>query len=104
MRTEPTDAEAALWRLLRGRRFIGFKFRRQVPLGPFIADFLCFEARVIVELDGGQHAESKADLGRDAWFAQNGFAVARYWNIDVLGNPEGVWEDLLRRLKGGAGE
>ena len=84
MRHEPTEAERALWLALRGRRFLAWKFRRQVPIGPFIADFLCIEARLIIEVDGGQHAENPRDVERDHWFEANGFRVLRLWNHAVL--------------------
>ena len=96
MRVEATDAERKLWLLLRVRRLAGCKFRRQVPIGSFIADFVSFTARLIV--DGGQHADSENDQQRDRWFAEQGFKVARYWNHDVLQNPDGVLTDLLSRL------
>ena len=85
-----TDAEHALWCILRNRRFVRAKFRRQVPIGPYIADFLCYDARVIIEADGGQHCQSRKDAARDAWFARQGFRVLRFWNNDILKNPEGV--------------
>jgi very-short-patch-repair endonuclease len=85
-----TDAERKMWFTLRDRRFGGFKFRRQVPVGPFIADFVCFEARLVVEVDGGQHANSVQDRRRDRWFADNRFQVLRFWNNEVLSNREGV--------------
>jgi very-short-patch-repair endonuclease len=94
-----TDAEVKLWFALRDRRFSGFKFRRQVPVGPYFADFVCFNARLIVEVDGGQHAESKTDSIRDRWFAQNGFLVLRFWNNDVLKNLEGVLTSLIDTLQ-----
>ena len=84
MRHDPTEAERVLWLALRGRRFLAWKFRRQAPVGPFIADFLCFEARLIVEVDGGQHAENPRDAERDRWFEANGFRVLRLWNHEVL--------------------
>ena len=90
LRSRMTDAERKLWFALRDRRFARCKFRRQVPIGPFVADFLCFETRLVIEVDGGQHAESLQDKRRDAWFAANRFAVLRFWNIDVLKNLEGV--------------
>jgi very-short-patch-repair endonuclease len=96
-----TDAERRFWFALRDRRFAGFKFRRQVSLGPFIADFVRFHARVIVEVDGGQHAESLSDERRDRWFEANGFVVLRYWNHDVLKNLEGVLTSLLTTLNAG---
>jgi very-short-patch-repair endonuclease len=93
-----TDAERKLWLALRDRRFAKFKFRRQVPLGPYVADFVCFEARLVVEVDGGQHAESAADVDRDQWLTQNEFRVLRFWNNDVLQNLEGVLTNLLEQL------
>ena len=93
-----TDAERKPWFALRDRRFADFKFRRQVSLGPFIADFVCFDARMIVVVDGGQHAESQSDRRRDQWFTANNFVVMRYWNNDVLKNLEGVLTSLLEAL------
>lgn len=80
-----------LWLELRARRFAGAKFRRQVPLGRYVADFLSFERRLVVELDGGQHALAlERDAERDRWFRSQGFRVLRFWNKDVLTNREGV--------------
>jgi very-short-patch-repair endonuclease len=90
LRSRMTNAERKLWYALRDRRFQSFKFRRQVPIGRFIADFVCFEARLLIEVDGGQHADSLRDQYRDRWFAANGFRVLRFWNNDVLSNLEGV--------------
>ncbi len=90
LRRNMTDAEQALWRILRNRQFAHTKFRRQVPIGPYIADFACYDARLIVEADGGQHSESAGDTKRDAWFASEGFRTLRFWNNDILKNPEGV--------------
>jgi very-short-patch-repair endonuclease len=101
MRRAPTDAERALWRLLRDRRFSGYKFRRQTPLGPFIVDFLCFEARLIVEADGGQHADNSYDRDRDAWLAAQGFRIRRFWNVDILTQPTMVADTLWHDLTGG---
>jgi very-short-patch-repair endonuclease len=98
MRHEPTDAEAAMRRLLRDRRLVQFEFRRQVPFQNFILDFVCFEQRFIVEIDGSQHAESKRDEARDAIFVAEGFRIARYWNNDVLQRPTSVLEDILAKL------
>jgi very-short-patch-repair endonuclease len=98
LRAQMTDAERKLWFALRDRRFVNFKFRRQVPLGPFIGDFVCFSARLIVEVDGGQHAESEYDERRDRWLAANDFLVKRFWNNDVLTNIEGVLIVLLELL------
>jgi len=93
-----TDAERKLWFALRDRRFTNFKFRRQVPVGPFIADFLCYDARLVIEVDGGQHAESVRDSRRDQWLAANNFRVLRFWNNDVLMNIEGVLTLILDAL------
>src|SRR5262249_8687299 len=90
LRSNMTDAERKLWFALRDRRLAAFKFRRQVPLGPFIVDFLCYQARLVIEVDGGQHAESVRDMRRDEWLAANNFRVLRFWNHDVLSNTEGV--------------
>src|SRR6202163_2435326 len=98
MRSEPTDAEAAMWRLLRHRRLALFKFRRQVPLQGFILDFVCFEKRMIIEIDGSQHASSERDAARDAVLAAEGFRIVRYWNNDVLQQPSAVLEDFFAKL------
>ena len=93
-----TDAERKLWFLLRDRRLGQTKFRRQVPIGPFIADFLSFESRLVIKVDGGQHAESLQDKKRDRWFAANGFRVLRFWNNEVLSNLQGVYETISAAL------
>jgi len=98
LRREPTDAEIAMWRLLRGRRLALFKFRRQVPFQNFILDFVCFEKHFIIEIDGSQHADSKRDTARDAILTAEGFRVARYWNNDVLQRPSAVLEDIFAKL------
>jgi very-short-patch-repair endonuclease len=99
LRSRMTDAESKLWFALKDRRFAAFKFRRQVPVGPsYIADFLCFEKRLIVEVDGGQHADSVSDAERDNWLAQNKFQLLRFWNNDVLQNLEGVLTSLSEQL------
>ena len=99
LRARMTDAERKLWFALKDRRFAAFKFRRQVPVGPYIADFLCFEKRLIVEVDGGQHADSVRDAERDNWLAQNEFQVLRFWNSDLLQNLEGVLTILSEQLE-----
>ena len=97
MRRQPTDAEAALWRILRNRRLSMLKFRRQAPIPPYIADFLCFEHRLIVEADGSQHAESLHDEKRDAFLAAQRFTVLRFWNGDIPTNPRMIEETILAR-------
>ena len=98
MRHEPTDAEATMWQLLRDRRLNHVKFRRQVPFRGFILDFVCFEKRLVIEIDGSQHASSERDAARDAKLAAEGFQIARYWNNDVLQRCNSVLEDVLAKL------
>ena len=98
LRRDATEAERIMWRLLRDRRLGGVKFRRQVPIGPFIADFASIEHRLVVELDGGQHADSKIDVRRDRFLKADGWRVVRFWNNDVMGNREGVLETILDAL------
>jgi very-short-patch-repair endonuclease len=96
-----TDAETKLWQRLRAHRFLGFSFRRQFPVGPYVVDFVCFEARLIVEIDGGQHASAQAayDAKRDAWLRGEGFRILRFWNNDVLKNLGGVLERVAEALR-----
>src|SRR5688572_22235276 len=98
MRHVATDAEQKLWCLLRSRQLDAFKFRRQVPIGNYIADFACHDCRLIVEVDGGQHAENVKDQERDRWLSGAGYRVLRFWNNDVLKNPNGVLEAILSEL------
>ena len=90
LRTNMTDAERRLWYRLRAHRFGGHKFKRQVPIGPYVVDFACMGRRLVVEVDGGQHADSANDSRRDAFLRRNGFEVLRFWNNDVLLNMDGV--------------
>jgi very-short-patch-repair endonuclease len=100
MRSEPTDAELKLWQILRGKRLAGFKFKRQVPIDRYIADFVCFAHRLIIEADGSQHVENAYDVARDTYLRNEGFTVLRYSNYDILTNDEGVGEMILRVLNG----
>jgi very-short-patch-repair endonuclease len=100
LRTNATETEKALWRLLRSRRLANLKFRRQVPIGPWIADFVSFERRLIVEADGSQHAESPRDEQRDLDLEQRGFRVLRFWNNDILQRSESVLEAILDAASG----
>jgi very-short-patch-repair endonuclease len=89
LRANTTEAERKLWRLLRNRQFAGLKFRRQQPIGPFIADFYCSVAKLVIELDGEQHAASlasKRDQGRTKWLEARGYRVLRLWNADLRGD------------------
>ena len=97
LRRRSTDAENRLWHHLRGRRFEGVKFVRQVPIGAHIADFVCRSARLVIELDGGQHS-TEADAPRTANIEAFGYRVLRFWNNDVLENTEGVLEVIRREL------
>ncbi|MEI6485948.1 MAG: endonuclease domain-containing protein [Sphingomonadales bacterium] len=98
MRRAMTDAEKALWRMLRAKRLEAYKFRRQLPIGPYIVDFACASHRLIVEADGGQHAESAHDARRDGWLAAQGWRVLRFWNNEILTNSEGVWRAIAAAL------
>jgi len=102
LRQRQTDAEAVLWGRLRERQLAGVKFRRQQPLGEFIVDFVSLEKRIVVELDGGQHGESKReerDNERTAWLQGEGYRVLRFWNNDVLQNTEGVLERIMDEME-----
>jgi very-short-patch-repair endonuclease len=90
-----TDAERRLWYHLRRRNLGGSRFRRQAPIGPFIVDFVCFDGRLILELDGSQHAQqTEADAKRTAWLNSQGFRVLRVWNNQVLEELESVLEAI----------
>lgn len=102
LRRDRTDAEEKFWQAVRNRQVDGFKFRFQHSLLPYIADFACLEAMMIVEIDGGQHSE-KRDAKRTAFLESEGFQILRFWNNDVLTNLDGVIyavrEALRRRTK-----
>jgi very-short-patch-repair endonuclease len=91
LRHEPTPAEVKLWRYLRTDRLDGFSFRRQHAIGPFITDFCCIKAKLVIELDGGQHLEQEEyDQQRTAFLESQGYRVLRFWNNDVMNNIEAV--------------
>jgi very-short-patch-repair endonuclease len=95
-----TDAERRLWTSLRARRCAGAKFRRQYPIGPFIVDFCCIPASVVIELDGGQHAlQREQDCRRTTWLTQQGYRVLRFWNHEVLDDPEAVLARIWAALE-----
>jgi very-short-patch-repair endonuclease len=99
LRKEQTDAERRLWWNLRNRQLEGWKFRRQFAIGNYIADFVCIDAKLIIELDGGQHSEQrKYDEQGTRELEKAGFVVLRFWNNDVLTNSESVIEEILRML------
>ena len=94
-----TEAEDRLWQELRGRRLDGIKFRRQVPIGRFVADFICADALLIVEIDGSQHADSDYDRERDAELKRRGFRVLRFWNDDVLREMNSVCDTIIAYVR-----
>jgi very-short-patch-repair endonuclease len=96
-----TDAERRMWSALRDRRLAKYKFRRQHPIGPFIADFACTRHVLVIELDGSQHADSLEDTRRTTWLRSQGWQVIRFWNNEVLSNTNGVIESILRALQTG---
>ncbi|SMF84460.1 Very-short-patch-repair endonuclease [Azospirillum oryzae] len=100
MRMVPTDAERHLWQYLRNGQLGGWRFRRQHPIPPYILDFVCLEVCLAVEVDGGQHADSGYDEARTAFLKSRGWRVLRFWNNDVLRNPEGVAASVLEALGG----
>jgi len=100
MRHQPTNAEALIWAALRGARMHGFKFKRQQPIGAYIVDFVCFECGLVVEIDGGQHADDvSADQLRSKWLQSQGFRVLRFWNNEVIERKNDVLESIIRALR-----
>ena len=100
LRRKSLDAEVLVWQQLRSRRLPGCKFRRQVPIGNYIVDFLCEDPPIIIELDGGQHMEQERyDQTRTNWLQANGFLVLRFWNNDIAENLEGVLESLFSTIE-----
>ena len=98
LRQLSTDAEARLWRLLRSRHLGEVKFRRQVPIGSWIVDFISFEKRLIVEADGNQHSENQYDKIRDTDLRQRGFRILRFWNNDIIFRTNSVLEAILTEI------
>jgi primosomal protein N' (replication factor Y) len=101
LRRDATDAERRLWAALRARR-LASKFRRQHPIGRYVVDLACIEARLVVEADGGQHADSAWDVVRTRYLERGGWRVIRFWNNDILGNTEGVLLTIMAALDGTA--
>ncbi|MEE9352429.1 MAG: endonuclease domain-containing protein [Thiotrichaceae bacterium] len=100
LRKNQTDAEAALWKLVRAKQIEGLKFRRQHPIPPYIVDFVCTEKKLIIELDGGQHAETiNYDEKRTKYLESQSYTVIRFWNNEILNNIEGVYETLINHLR-----
>jgi very-short-patch-repair endonuclease len=99
LRRNMTDAERILWRSLRDRKMGGWKFRRQHPIRPFIVDFVCVERRLIIEVDGGQHASKvQADASRSSYLRKKGYKILRFWNNQVLNESEAVLDMILAAL------
>ena len=97
LRTHQTTAEERLWYFLRAHRFLGLKFKRQKPVGPYVADFICMEYKLIVEADGGQHG-SVYDFDRDIWLQAQGYAVLRFWNNQIHDEIDGVLETIRQAV------
>ena len=100
LRKNLTDAEQGLWNIIRNRQVSGYRFRRQAPIGPYIIDFVCFENRLVIEVDGGQHLErADYDAERTAWLESAGFRVVRFWNNQVLQEKDAYGKRFLRRFE-----
>jgi very-short-patch-repair endonuclease len=100
LRSNQTDVERLIWSRIRDRQLSGLKFRRQVPIGRYVVDFVCKEAALIVELDDGQHSSiTKYDADRTRWLEQHGWRVLRFWNNDVIENLSGLLEVILATVK-----
>jgi very-short-patch-repair endonuclease len=98
LRRTPTEAEIRFWAKVRRRQLNGAKFRRQWPIESYVVDFVCLEARLVVELDGGQHADNADDIIRTAKIVAAGYRVIRFWNNDVLSNTNGILETVSQAL------
>lgn len=102
LRHEMTEAEKPLWYLLRAHRFAGWGFRRQTLIGPFIVDFVSHAARLVIEVDGGQHSGSSNDPARDIWLSSRGYRVLRFWNNEVLAQTDSILEVIASALRDNA--
>ena len=100
LRHDSTDAERKLWYCLRARSIDGAKFVRQEPIGPYVVDFVCRARRLVIEVDGGQHATDTRDAARSQWLAARGYRVLRFWNNEVLRNLDGVLEVIAAAVSG----
>ena len=98
LRRQSTDAEQRLWLHLKARRLNGLKFKRQQPIGPYIVDFVCFEYRLVIEADGGQHGDC-VDQQRDAWLQSHGFTVVHFWNHHILQQTSVVLQQILNTVE-----
>jgi very-short-patch-repair endonuclease len=105
LRQNPTDAERRLWSRLRKRQLEGWRFRRQAPLGPYVVDFACLAARLVIEVDGGQHSwRAQQDAARKSWLEAHGYQVLRFWNNEVLASTDAVLATIRRALRDRAAE
>lgn len=100
LRRSETEAEGLLWWELKNRQLNGYRFARQVPLGPYIADFVCRASKLVIEVDGSQHADSAADLRRTKWLNDKGYSVLRFWNHEVLNSRHMVLSMIVEALEG----
>ena len=98
LRRDSTEAEKLIWAAVRNRQLGGFKFRRQWSVGPFVVDLACIEAKLVVELDGGQHGGAR-DADRTRFLESQGYAVLRFWNNDVIENRDGVLATILSAVE-----
>jgi len=101
LRTNQTEAEKLLWSCLRAKQLEGIKFRRQEPIGSYIVDFICYEIKLVIELDGGQHMDpeqASKDKLRDQWLRSQGYRVIRFWDSEIFKNLSGVLEKIRARL------
>lgn len=92
-----TEAEKKIWSKVRNKQ-LGVKFRRQQPIGNYVVDFVCFEKKLVIEIDGGEHFESKRDKIRDKWFQEQGYKVLRFWNNDVLKHTDDVMQAIVNEF------
>lgn len=100
LRREMTDAEKRLWYYLRAHRFLGLKFKRQKPIGPYIVDFICTERFLVVELDGSQHQQqAEYDQQRERYLESRGYRVLRFWNHQILAETEAVLEQIQQVVR-----
>lgn len=99
LRRRLTDVEKKLWYQLRDRRFQGIKFRRQYPIGRYFVDFICVEKKLIIELDGSQHADNPKDIVRDNWLKNEGYVIIRFWNNEIIQNLDGVLQVVQTHIQ-----
>ena len=99
LRKNMTNTERKLWKYLRGKRLNSIKFKRQEPIGKYIVDFISYKKKIIIELDGGQHAKNEKDIERDKFLKGQGYKIIRIWNNEVLNNIEGVIETIIEKCE-----